>query len=44
MLALAELLDAERTLATVEEPLLVERTDTGRMWLCLLYTSDAADE
>lgn len=33
MLALAELLDAERTLATVEEPSLVERADTGRMWL-----------
>jgi hypothetical protein len=43
MLALAELLDAERTLATVEEPLLVERADTGRMWL-LWFAIGATDE
>ena len=43
MLALAELLDAERTLATVEEPLLVERADTGRMWL-LWFAIGETDE
>ena len=43
MLALAELLDAERTLATIEEPLLVERADAGRMWL-LWFAIGATDE
>ncbi len=43
MLALAELLDAERTLATTEQPLLVERTDAGRMWL-LWFAIGATDE
>lgn len=43
MLALAELLDAERTLATIEEPALVERTDAGRMWL-LWFAIGATDE
>lgn len=43
MLALAELLDAERTLATVEEPLLLERADAGRMWL-LWFAIGATDE
>jgi hypothetical protein len=43
MLALAELLDAERTLATIEQPLLVERTDAGRMWL-LWFAIGATDE
>ena len=43
MLALAELLDAERTLATIEQPVLVERTDAGRMWL-LWFAIGATDE
>jgi hypothetical protein len=43
MLALAELLDAEVTLATVEEPSLVERADPGRMWL-LWFAIGATDE
>ncbi len=43
MLALAELLDAERTLATIEQPGLVERTDAGRMWL-LWFAIGATDE
>ena len=43
MLALAELLDAERTLATVVEPSLVERADAGRMWL-LWFAIGATDE
>jgi hypothetical protein len=43
MLALAELLDAERTLATIEEPLLVERADAGSMWL-LWFAIGATDE
>jgi len=43
MQALAELLDAERTLATTEQPLLVERTDAGRMWL-LWFAIGATDE
>jgi hypothetical protein len=43
MLALAELLDAERTLATVEQQVLVERTDAGRMWL-LWFAIGATDE
>jgi hypothetical protein len=43
MLALAELLDAARTLAAVEQPLLVERTDAGRMWL-LWFAIGATDE
>jgi hypothetical protein len=43
MLALAELLDAERTLATVEDPLLVERADGGQMWL-LWFAIGATDE
>ncbi len=43
MLALAELLDAERTLATIEQPVLVERIDTGRVWL-LWFAIGATDE
>jgi hypothetical protein len=43
MLALAELLDAERTLATIEQRGLVERTDAGRMWL-LWFAIGATDE
>jgi hypothetical protein len=43
LLALAELLDAERTLATIEQPALVERADAGRMWL-LWFAIGATDE
>jgi hypothetical protein len=43
LLALAELLDAERTLATMEQPVLVDRADAGRMWL-LWFAIGATDE
>jgi hypothetical protein len=43
MLALAELLDAERTLASTEQPALVDRADAGRMWL-LWFAIGATDE
>jgi len=41
--ALAELLQAERALAENEEPALVERADSGRLWL-LWFAIGATDE
>jgi hypothetical protein len=43
LFALAELLDSERALAASEDPGLVERADSGRLWL-LWFAIGATDE